>query len=102
MDEGSATVAKDALHNYKLDGEIKIKVRLLARIYSLADMTPQLDHVRKEVNLALDRTVVPAFEAITVLCISPLLLERFGLPLNATYVEVPRVTRRNLAIYKSY
>ena len=28
FDEGSATVAKDALHNYKLDGENKIKVRL--------------------------------------------------------------------------
>ena len=28
VDEGSATVAKDALHNYKLDGENKIKVRL--------------------------------------------------------------------------
>ena len=27
LDEGSATVAKDALHNYKLDGENKIKVR---------------------------------------------------------------------------
>ena len=27
FDEGSATVAKDALHNYKLDGENKIKVR---------------------------------------------------------------------------
>ena len=26
MDEGSATIAKDALHNYKLDGENKIKV----------------------------------------------------------------------------
>ncbi|KAK7695206.1 hypothetical protein QCA50_002396 [Cerrena zonata] len=26
MDEGSATVAKDALHNYKLDGENKIKI----------------------------------------------------------------------------
>jgi len=26
MDEGSAGVAKDALHNYKLDGENKIKV----------------------------------------------------------------------------
>lgn len=26
LDEGSATVAKDALHNYKLDGENKIKV----------------------------------------------------------------------------
>jgi hypothetical protein len=85
MDEGSATVAKEALHNYKLDGENKIKVRLLARICSLTDMIPQLDHVRKEVNL------VPAFEAGTVLCISPFSLERFSLPLlNATYVEVPR------------
>lgn len=27
VDEASATVAKDALHNYKLDGENKIKVR---------------------------------------------------------------------------
>jgi hypothetical protein len=26
LDEGSATVAKDALHNFKLDGENKIKV----------------------------------------------------------------------------
>lgn len=29
VDEGSAGVAKDALHNYKLDGENKIKVRLI-------------------------------------------------------------------------
>lgn len=28
LDEGSATAAKDALHNYKLDGENKIKVGL--------------------------------------------------------------------------
>jgi RNA recognition motif. (a.k.a. RRM, RBD, or RNP domain) len=27
MDEASATVAKEALHNYKLDGENKIKVQ---------------------------------------------------------------------------
>ena len=27
VDEGSAGVAKDALHNYKLDGENKIKAR---------------------------------------------------------------------------
>ncbi|KAG8937019.1 hypothetical protein FRC02_008126 [Tulasnella sp. 418] len=26
LDEDSATVAKDALHNYKLDGENKIKI----------------------------------------------------------------------------
>ena len=36
MDEGSATVAKDALHNYRLDGETKVKVstcyRLLVRV----------------------------------------------------------------------
>lgn len=30
MDEGSAGVAKDALHNFKLDGENKIKVRTVA------------------------------------------------------------------------
>jgi hypothetical protein len=87
MDEGSATVAKEALHNYKLDGENKIKVRSLTRIYKLTDMTPQLDHVRKEVNLVLDWAVVPAFEA-TVLCI----------PLNVLvyhfYVEVPRARYR--------
>lgn len=29
LDEGSAGVAKDALHNYKLDGENKIKVRVV-------------------------------------------------------------------------
>ena len=28
VDEGSATVAKDALHNFKLDGENKIKVMI--------------------------------------------------------------------------
>jgi hypothetical protein len=80
MDEGSATVAKDALHNYKLDGENKIKVRVMATRSILADASLQLDHVRKEVNLASDGTVVPAFEgAITVLCISPFLLDRFSL-----------------------
>ena len=97
MDEGSATVAKEALHNYKLDGENKIKVGSWPEYIItllICDMIPQLDHVRKEVNLALDQTVVPAFEAITVLCISPFWLERFSLPLlNATYVEVPRDPR---------
>ena len=29
MDEASATVAKDALHNFKLDGENKIKVCII-------------------------------------------------------------------------
>jgi hypothetical protein len=32
LDEGSASVAKDALHNYKLDGENKIKVRPCLRL----------------------------------------------------------------------
>jgi len=33
LDEGSAGVAKDALHNYKLDGENKIKVHTNAQIH---------------------------------------------------------------------
>jgi RNA recognition motif. (a.k.a. RRM, RBD, or RNP domain) len=32
MDEGSASTAKDALHNYKLDGENKIKVGLVLTV----------------------------------------------------------------------
>lgn len=36
VDEGSASVAKDALHNYKLDGENKIKVRILSRSLSIS------------------------------------------------------------------
>ena len=35
LDEGSATVAKDALHNYKLDGENKIKARPFTRLFSI-------------------------------------------------------------------
>ena len=54
LDEGSATVAKDALHNYKLDGENKIKVRPPA--LSFADCRAELttmyaDHLRKKVRL---------------------------------------------------
>ena len=48
IDEGSAGVAKDALHNYKLDGENKIKVRflwLLAVTYLL--MRLQITFARK-------------------------------------------------------
>ena len=51
IDEGSATVAKDALHNYKLDGENKIKVNLHApKLFSCyrANML-STDHVREEV-----------------------------------------------------
>ena len=32
MDEGSATVAKDALHNYRLDGETKVKVSTFSQL----------------------------------------------------------------------
>lgn len=35
VDEGTAGVAKDALHNYKLDGENKIKVRKPAYLFAL-------------------------------------------------------------------
>lgn len=36
IDEGSAGVAKDALHNFKLDGENKIKVRTCLSIVWIA------------------------------------------------------------------
>lgn len=99
MDEGSATVAKDALHNYKLDGENKIKVSLCAGTSNITDMSPQLDHVRKEVNLALDRTVVLSFqEATTVLCISPSLLERFSFHRHSLVLEVSPDTQRGLGL----
>ena len=39
LDEGSAGVAKDALHNYKLDGENKIKVRVIMRYQGLMLIT---------------------------------------------------------------
>lgn len=42
FDEGSATVAKDALHNYKLDGENKIKVRLHLLSVSVLTLTTVL------------------------------------------------------------
>jgi hypothetical protein len=48
MDEGSAGVAKDALHNYKLDGENKIKVR--EHIHITTDSHFAIDHICAEVN----------------------------------------------------
>lgn len=50
MDEGSATIAKDALHNYKLDGENKIKVSFShhASLRFIADLL-FTDHICKEV-----------------------------------------------------
>lgn len=52
IDEGSATVAKDALHNYKLDGENKIKVNSPLPISASSYHTyiPPIDHFRKEVE----------------------------------------------------
>jgi len=53
LDEGSAGVAKDALHNYKLDGENKIKVRTNVQIHFFTLISRTLcfsDYVRKEVG----------------------------------------------------
>ena len=48
VDEASASVAKDALHNYKLDGENKIKVRILAlQPARYSEYTPQITFARK-------------------------------------------------------
>jgi RNA recognition motif-containing protein len=52
MDEGSATVAKDALHNYKLDGENKIKVRLTLCLDCFL-LTFCIDYFRKKVRSCL-------------------------------------------------
>ena len=55
MDEGSATVAKDALHNYKLDGENKIKVIYPPPVMSTELLTVILfvDYFCEEVNHAV-------------------------------------------------
>lgn len=56
LDEGSASVAKDALHNYKLDGENKIKVGISSLLLvQRADLSLNyyLDYVRQEVTSAL-------------------------------------------------
>jgi len=58
MDEGSAGVAKDALHNYKLDGENKIKVNTVSSLSLVVLMTIICaDHIRKEVRVLLYCTV---------------------------------------------
>lgn len=50
MDEGSATVAKDALHNYRLDGESKIKVSCTFHIRELMLKSSFLaDYFRKKI-----------------------------------------------------
>ena len=48
IDEGSATVAKDALHNYKLDGENKIKASIYPCIITALTVS-EIDHVRQEI-----------------------------------------------------
>jgi hypothetical protein len=53
MDEASSTVAKDALHNYKLDGENKIKVNiyLILQGWRNANDVCLVDYIRKEVDM---------------------------------------------------
>ena len=46
VDEGSAGVAKDALHNYKLDGENKIKVRCFLLLLPGNMTYTHLDYIR--------------------------------------------------------
>jgi hypothetical protein len=52
MDEASAGVAKDALHNYKLDGENKIKVCLNYIETILWTHFDILDYIRKKITAA--------------------------------------------------
>lgn len=60
MDEGSATMAKDALHNYKLDGENKIKVcRLGAVAIGQCRSRWSTDYIREEVRSSLLRPPLP-------------------------------------------
>lgn len=49
MDENSASVAKDALHNYKLDGEGKIKVYPMLAIVDFV-LILTLDHICEEMK----------------------------------------------------
>lgn len=60
MDEGSATMAKDALHNYKLDGENKIKVcRPGAVAIGQCLSRWSTDYIRAEVRSSLLRPSLP-------------------------------------------
>lgn len=52
VDETTAGVAKDALHNYKLDGENKIKVRTGQLNEFLPKLTSFVDHFCKEITYA--------------------------------------------------
>lgn len=53
IDEGSAGVAKDALHNYKLDGENKIKVSLTFSVSNFLTQCLHLDHLCEEIILKI-------------------------------------------------
>jgi hypothetical protein len=65
-------------------------------ISTLADVDSHLDHVCKEVNAALDGTVMPACEeAFTVPCISPFLLERLNL-----HSAVPTPNSCQMSVYQ--
>jgi hypothetical protein len=63
MDEGSATVAKEALHNYKLDGENKIKVcpqftfSLMLMLMDFLDTRSHLQESRQKLFLVLSCTL---------------------------------------------
>jgi U2 small nuclear ribonucleoprotein B'' len=48
-DEGTATVAKEALHNFKIDGETKMKVCLFGR-FRTYELINTAGHIRKEVG----------------------------------------------------
>lgn len=49
MDEGSSSVAKDALHNYKIDGENKVKVYILMNSRQAFLSSPSTDHLCQEI-----------------------------------------------------
>lgn len=54
LDEASSGVAKDALHNYKLDGENKIKVCRHSSCIVCAPLTISIpDYIRQEVISSL-------------------------------------------------
>jgi U2 small nuclear ribonucleoprotein B'' len=46
-DEGTATVAKDALHNFKIDGETKMKASSLRGSAYSTKLTIQVTYARK-------------------------------------------------------
>jgi len=87
MDERSATVAKEALHNYKIDGENKIKVcTLYCRVLEL--IPHFLDYLRTQMMFRLLFVRCFVFTNCTVVKGSlhpdPLLTCQNSLPLSVT------------------